>query len=273
MLCIFMLASTSGCNFFAPPAAQQTLAADHAARGTEIVAVRQTATLQSDRLLATVEFAQTAVRSADQQSTRIASTLAAAGAPSIDISRITPVAPADQAQTTDNSAGQTAIIAGQGGAQGNITIQPTAPPTPLLQQNVSPQNDPTAPALVDLTISSGVGANDCALGAITTLPDTAEGVYLVATARNLSPSNVVTARFLRDGVQVTFYDWSPRFEIAEACIWFYMPAADVEFLPGAWSTTLELNGQAVATSPTFSVTGTTDAAAAGSSPDTTASGA
>lgn len=244
----------SGCNFFAPEPAQRTLEAAHAARGTEIINLRQTATAAADRLLITVEWAQTAVRSVDQQSTRIAATLMANGTPFIDARAITPAfSTPEPFMPVPPQSGDAVIVApviiGEGSAQGNAPLL-TLPPTPELVTNTS---DPNAPQLVDIVTASGVDTDDCPVGVTNQFSTDAQGVYVSAVARNLSPANVVRSRWFRDGVEVIFYDWSPGFNITEGCIWFYMPASDVAFSAGSWSVQLELDGQAIGSPVAFVV--------------------
>ncbi len=83
----------SACNFFSQPADLQTENLQNEVAQTQIAAVRATATVNADRLMITLENAQTAVGNADLQSTRIVATLMAQGTLFVDASGITPVAP------------------------------------------------------------------------------------------------------------------------------------------------------------------------------------
>jgi hypothetical protein len=261
LVTIALMMFASSCNFFAPPAAEQTLAADHAATATQIVNVRQSATALADRLAMTVEHAQTSVRAADAQSTRIAATLLATGILFIDTRNITPLFPTPvPSQVEANSSNPppvfaiTPVTSGEG-AQGNSTLQSQPSPTPIVEATV----DPDAPRLSDIVLTEAVGADDCPTSTTTVFPTNAQGVYVSAVAHNLTTTIIVTSRWLREGTQVVFYDWSPDFEIEEGCIWFYMPASDVDFSAGNWSVQLELDGTPVGQPVTFTVTGTSDA--------------
>lgn len=251
----------SGCNFFAPPAAEQTLAADYAATSTQIVNIRQSATALADRLAITLEHAQTAVRAADAQSTRIAATLLATGIPFVDTRNITPLFATpvpDQIVGIDGNASPvfaiTPVTSGEG-AQGNSTLQSQPSPTPVTTTTINPE----APRLENILLTQAVGADDCPTGATTVFPTNSEGVYVSALAFNLFPTNIVVSRWLREGVEVVNYDWSPGFEIEQGCIWFYMPASDVDFSAGNWGVQLELDGILVGQPIAFTVTGTADA--------------
>jgi hypothetical protein len=107
-------------------------------------------------------------------------------------------------------------------------------------------------------LSEAVGSDDCPTSTTSVFPTNAEGVYISAVANNLSQSNVVVSHWLREGVEVANYDWSPGFEIEQGCIWFYMPASEVDFSAGNWSVQLDLDGVPVGQPVTFTVTGTAD---------------
>jgi hypothetical protein len=229
-----------------------------------MLAVRQTATAQADRLAITLEYAQTAVGAANAQSTRIAATLMATGMPPIDVRNITPLfaTPVPDDVRSDDSANAApppvfAItpIMSDSGAQGNTDL--LTPPTaaPLAEQTI----DPDAPHLTEIVITQAVGADDCAVSATSVVPTNADGVYASAIAHNLSPANVVVSHWLREGTEMVFYEWSPGFEIEEGCIWFYMPASDVDFSPGNWSVQLDLDGNPAGQPVAFTISGTADA--------------
>lgn len=245
---------------FAPPAANQTLAADRDTAGTLVAQARASATPGMDRLAITAEAAVTGVARSAAQSTRISATLFALGTPFVDIRFITPEAPTQAVIQPggSSSGGPPAVlptVIGQGSAQGNATLlAPPAPTPPGAEATADPSN-PNAPALVNLVVTDRVGADDCAVGSVASFGPGALGVYIVATAQNIPAGTQFTARFLRDGVEQIFYTWSPGFNISNGCIWFYMPASDVAFTSGNWSALLEMNG-AVAGSPVaFTVSG------------------
>ncbi len=262
-LIALVLLATAGCNMFAPPAANQTLAAERDFAGTQVAEARASATPAADRLSVTVEAAQTGVARSASQSTRIAATLFALGTPFVDIRFITPEAPTQAAIPGSGGSGQAAggppavqpTVIGQGSAQGNATLlgQP-APTLPGAEVTTAPAN-PDVPALLNAVTTDRVGADDCAVGSVTDFASNALGVYVVATARNVPAGSQLTARFLNDGVEQVYYDWSPNFNINEGCVWFYMPASDVPFTAGSWSAQLELNGAPAGSPVPFTVSG------------------
>jgi hypothetical protein len=258
MVLTAVLALLSGCNFFAPEPAQQTLAAQHGLLGTEAAQGAETATAATDRLAATVEFAQTAVRQVEAQSTRIVATMFALGTPFVDARAITPPAPAEVQAAIDFTPAPvlvaTPVISGAGSALGNVPLQQPPALTAITPEESEPEAPASGPRLSDLAMSTAVGANDCPTTTATTFPNTVSGLYVTAVANDISPNTTLVSRWRRDGVEVIFYEWTPGFAIAQGCIWFYMPAADVDFGPGNWSVELSINGAAAGT-VAFTVTG------------------
>jgi hypothetical protein len=264
-LCLLPVLLAAGCNMFAPPAEQQTLAAQRDAAGTLIADARGTATPSMDRLSVTAETAGTAVARSAAQSTRIAATLFALGTPFVDIRFITPQAPTQPAALPgsgllpDGGAPPAVLptVIGQGSAQGNATLlapPPVQTPPPGAEATADPSN-PTGPALVNPVVTDRVGSDDCPVGNVVTFAPNALGVYIVATAQNIPAGTQFTARFLRDDVEQVFYTWSPGFNIANGCIWFYMPASDVAFTAGNWSAIIEMNGAVAVPAQPFTVSG------------------
>jgi hypothetical protein len=240
----------SACNFFSPPADLQTENLANEIANTEIAAVRQSATVNADRLLATVQVAETAIGVMQQQGTRIAATLVAAGMPIIDTSAITPIAPTFDpvAISSPNAGFVTPVAGGEGAARANITIQNPPTPTPIASA------DPTIPRLSNIQLAEQIGVDDCPLGVSTNFSSAAAHIYATAIAHNLTPAHTVTAVWTRDGQQIVTYEWSPNFDIAQGCIWFDLPSAAVEFVPGNWSVQLALDGTPAGAPVNFTIT-------------------
>lgn len=242
-------ALASACNFFSQPVDLQTENLQNEQAQTQISAVRSTATVNADRLLITLENAQTAVGNIDLQSTRIASTLIAAGMTFVDASGITPVAPTD-APLADNSIPQIAnplitqgaplVNNGGGSAQGDSQLVPVTPSPIPIQATV----DPNGPSLTSITLTDQVGADDCPVASMTSFSSGAAEIYVTAMANNVVANSTLTADFTREGQEMQTYTWTPDFDIRGACIWFHMPASDVQFTPGNWSVALAINGAA-----------------------------
>ena len=250
--------TASACNFFSQPVDLQTENLQNQQAQTQISAVRATATVNADRMLITLENAQTAVGNIDLQSTRIASTLIAGGMTFVDASAITPLAP-----TQDAPAGSpipqianplitqgVPLVSGQGSAQGDSALVQTTPSPIPMQTTV----DPNGPSLTEITLTDQVGADDCPVGSLTSFSSSAASIYVTAVANNVTANSTLTADFTREGQEVQTYTWSPEFNIDGACVWFFMPSSDVQFAPGNWAVALAIDG-APAGNVSFSIVG------------------
>jgi hypothetical protein len=255
----------AGCNFFSPQedAAVQLLQVENQAYSTDLAALQATATSISDRLMVTLAFAQTAVRSVDLQSTRIASTLISGGVGVVSAAGITPIAPTPRppsegdalpAVPGGSSPFVTPVVVGEGSARGSISLDATPVITPI-PAPVTPTPDPTLPSLTNITITGEVGADDCPTAPRAEFnPAQDTTIYITALASNLTAANVVSSRWLLNGAEAVFYDWSPSGEVSGACIWFYITPEAVAFTPGSWSVELSVDGTVVGTG-TFTITG------------------
>lgn len=254
---LILILTLSACNMFAPEASVQTLVAQRDLQSTQIGGQRATATAVNERLRVTLEAAQTAVTSAEIQSTRISATMIANGTAIVDIRFITPEASSGADTIATGGDQNVPIIPAQGGAQGNIQLQPPTPTPPPIQVNpavVQPTVDPNGPSLTDISVAEQVGADDCALNPQTSFTDAVSQLYVVATAANIPSGTPIAARFMRENVEQIRYDWSPGFNIVRGCIWFQMPASDVTLSIGTWSVALDLNGQQVGAPIPFQIT-------------------
>ena len=259
---ISAMISLSACNFFSQPVDLQTENLQNEQAGTQIAAVRATATVNADHMIVTLINAQTAVGEVDQQSTRIVATLIAQGTLFVDGSVITPVIPTLAPQSDSGSpVPQIANplltpgapqVSGQGSAQGDVSLVPTAPPVD--QQNVvQPTLDPNGPSLTQITLTEKVGNDDCPLNPTTSFSTDATDIYVTAVANNVGQGDTLTADFSVNGQAIKTYSWSPDFTIRGACIWFHMPSTDVQYTPGNWSVALTINGAAVGSPIPFSI--------------------
>jgi hypothetical protein len=260
---IMLLAGTSvavltgACNFFSQPADLQTESLQIEVAQTQIAAVRATATVDADRLMVTLENAQTAVGNVDLQSTRIASTLVAAGMTFVDASEITPIIPTEAAPNDSGANPQIANplitpgvpqVSSEGNAQGDSSLV-RATPTVDFQAPV----DANTPNLINIALAEAVGSDDCAVSPTTQFSASATDIYVVATARNIQPDTALVATFSREGQTVQTYPWTPGFAIDGACIWFLMPSDEVPFTPGNWTVALTVNGTAVGAPIPFAI--------------------
>lgn len=255
---ILAAALLAGCNFFSPQedTGVQLLQVENQGYSTELAAIQATATTISDRLLVTLAFAQTAVRSVDMQSTRIASTMIAGGAGLVDAAGITPIAPTPLPQSGEalpavpggSNPFVTPVVIGEGSARGSINLDATPVITPIPQPTAVVVT-PIAPdgtiqsSLTNITVTNAVGADDCPVGSRSEFnPAQDTTIYVTAVGNNLTPANVVTSRWLLDGVEMVSYNWSPSGNVNGACIWFYITPEAVAFAPGNWSVELSVDG-------------------------------
>jgi hypothetical protein len=246
-----LLLVLSACNFFTPPGAQETLSADYAARGTQIADLRLTATVEMDRLFVTQEAIQTAVRDVELQSTRTSATLVALGTAVIDTSAITPagdvaLAAAPQPTALAITPGSAAASAGAGGAP---------QPTPVAVATQAAPADPNATLLTNIVTTESIGADNCAAAPNSSFTSSTSGVYIVATAFNLTPNNTITYRWQRDSIEVYVATWSPSGNTNGECIWYYVTPAEVAFEPGSWSVEVLIDGVLVGSPIPFTVSG------------------
>ncbi len=264
-LCLALIFGVSGCNFFAPPADLQTENLQSDLARTQIADIRQTATVGAERLLITAEFAVNAVRNADEQSTRIVSTLIAQGTPFVEPPALA-LLPIQTIGGTPIPDAQIQIVGSAppvinnplitpGGASlggGSVRVDSTLlPPSPT--SLVPQQNNPNAPALLNVQISTSVGADDCAVNPTTSFSVGVTDIYVVAVASNILATNVLSSRWLREGTEVAFYDWTPGFAVNGNCIWFNLPSSSVDILPGNWTVQMAIDSIPVGNVIAFTV--------------------
>ena len=223
-----------------------TLVAQNVALNTQIAAVRQTATVDADRLQVTVEYMNTLVAQAQEQRSQLQATLIARGADPAAVGvNITPLA----LQTTPLPAAEAAS------APGAVVVPPPAPGdvpvTPFSAENAPVTS--AAPTLANIVTATGVGQDDCAVGVTSVFSASSERIYVVATAYNIQPGTLILSRWFQEGRQVVTHDFTPNFQINDACIWFFIDQTDAPFTPGNWAVDLEINGAVVGPSTRFSV--------------------
>ena len=212
---------------------QLTLIAQNATLQSEIVAVRETASVEAERLQITVDYVNTLVGRAEGDRIQMQATLVSRGTDPASIANIAP-----QFNTPFPVPGTPA---------GNVPATPV-PEAALATQEV------TGPTLVNYTMAPGVGSDDCALNPTSSFTtDTAE-IYVVATGMNITAGTNIAARFSVGGQEIR-HDFTPDFDINGACIWFFIDQNDLTFQAGTWSVLLELNSTAVTPPIPFTITG------------------
>lgn len=251
--------------------AQLTLEANHAQVSTQVDALRVSATVQSARARTTIDFIETRSAAAATQSQFLEATLIATGfAPELLASfrerqleapptaTVTPTlaastSPQDESLATLPTATPiletvTATIpAVSPFAPGVITASPI-PTQPSFIIDIN------APHLENPLLATGVGSDDCAIGATAQFSISSLEIYIVAEAVNVPSGSVIEARWFRSAEPVgPIYDFVPDFDIERACIWFFVDPTDFEFIAGSYSVDLLLNGQAATPPLPFSI--------------------
>lgn len=255
LVVLALSAFLSACQFFGPPTAEQTLVAENYVLNTEIAALRATATVEADRMLVTLEHAQTAMSHVTGQTQELSATLIARGTPSVDLSGLSPqvtvdiptLEPALQIAPPANSAiviTPGSVSAETGALPGDTAQQPALVITPVSAENTVLSNIVTAP---------GVGDDDCAINPTSQFTSSSSEIYVVARARGVAANDEIVSRWYRDGEEVINYPWTPGFEIEDACIWFFIEESEVPFVPGNWQVQMELNGEVVGAPVTFTI--------------------
>jgi hypothetical protein len=213
---------------------QLTLIAQNATLQSEIGAVRQTATVEAERLQITVDYMSTLVGRVNGDTIQMQATLVSRGTDPASISNIAP-----QFNTP---------FPVPGTPGGNVPAVTPSPDQFLSTEEV------TGPALVDYMMAPGVGSDDCALNPTSSFTTVTAEIYIVATGMNITTGTNIAARFSVGGQEIR-HDFTPDFDINGACIWFFIDQNDLAFSPGTWSVVLELNGTAVTPPIPFTITG------------------
>jgi len=232
-----------------------TLAVQNQVLNTEIAVIRATATVEADRMMVTLEHAQTAVSHVDGQTQDLQATLVARNGLPADLNNITPAAEVALATVPPIlDLGQT----GNGVAPIRITPGATTPPgIPQQDSNAALVITPVAPQasgpISNIVTAGSVGDDDCALNPGASFTTATPEIYVVARASGIGSSDNITSRWSAGGSEVVSYDWTPDFEIEDACIWFYIDQTEVTFTPGNWQVQMELNGQPVGSPVSFSI--------------------
>lgn len=242
--------------------AQQTLTAQNAALSTQINEVQTTATFQRDVLQVTLESVQLALTQVIDLNNEIKVTLQAVGIDPAALEQIRPngifedptaTAPSPQ-QPINPNGGDIVATTPEAGGNGNAA-------TPVV-----PTATPGQPTLYNMVMAEGVGSNDCALSSMTSFTSSDQKIYVVATAANIASGMTLGSDWLKDGNKLVSPSFTPDFDIAQNCIWFYVDQTDFPFDPGDYSVQLTINGTAVGQPIPFTITGQPSAEQTSNSP-------
>ena len=284
MLASVLLALLAGaCGSIVGPTAQEmTLVAQNDGLGTQIAQLQSTATVEVDRMMITVEHAQTEVSGVQSQRDAMRATAVARGTdssffdisiPSVDDAPppdnnedsaenlpegITPEGLLPQGSIDDSGdpLAEAPAVTPPGGQpiSPNLNEQNTAA-TPL-PQNDNQQNAANGARLTNPTLATGYGSDDCAVGASTSFPDTTPEIYIVTNAVDFPANTTVSTTWLREGEVMESYSYTYDFAIEGNCIWSFIDQSDFAFTPGNWSVEMDVSNGTGVGPVNFTITGT-----------------
>lgn len=123
-------------------------------------------------------------------------------------------------------------------------------------------NDMNAPAegsstrLVDITTAPAIreATDGCRTRVQTTFTPTSERIYATAIARDLRAGTDINVIWQHEGLAVLEQQWTADVNASSLCLWFYVEPSDINFDPGAWEVTFQVNGVAATPSASFRIT-------------------
>lgn len=241
-------AIVGACSVLPASEVERTAVADNMLLQTQMAAISGTATVEADRVMITVEHAQTAVRQVDELNARLQGMLAQEGTPAEFIQQTMPQVGQVEAPTIQATSALAADFAAG-------TVVPQITPT-AVAANATPEAQSAAqPGLSNIVTAPGVGDNDCPLSEQNAFTPQDVEIYVTAVANGIQPGTNIASRWYREGVELVYHDFTPDFAINDNCIWFYMDQTDTAFTPGNWTVQLEINGQIVGQPVPFTITG------------------
>lgn len=250
-LCLFLLAACGG-----DAGLEATRISEHATLSNDAAFQRETATYAADRVRVTVEFLETRVRSEEDRRLYILRTLEGLGIDTFSAGLITPEITAVSPQELESQAMNFGVVGGitRSAPTPQAPFQPpTATIDPILAQ---PTTDPNAPHLSNVSISSGVGTNDCATQPASQFVPNTQELYAVGTANNFAAGTSITFTWLFNGQVIYTDSFSWQHAIHDVCIWYYVTPEDFPFTPGTYTVRIESDGQPLAAPLTYTITDT-----------------
>lgn len=269
----------SACGAVVGPTAQEmTLQSQNHTLGTQIAQLQSTATVEVDRMMITVEHAQTEVSGVQGQRDAMRGTAVARGTESsffgINIpsntdaeggiadlpNGINPQGLLPQDAIADPLSEAPAVTPP---ANGNGPIRPNldtaTTPLPPVNATTQPSQDvqtaTTGARLTNPTLSTGYDGNDCAVGASTSFPQETPEIYIVTNAVDFPAGTTVSTTWLQNGEVMDSYSYTYEFPIEGNCIWSFIDQTDFAFTPGNWSVEMQVNGGAGIGPINFTITG------------------
>lgn len=249
---ILLMCLAAACG---PSETEQTLVANHAQFSTQILSIRETATLEAARLRTTLEAAETRVSLLATQSQFLKATAVANGG-----------------ILTELNAFQQEFMSGlvvsapsfstpaPGLAQTDAQLRPQVTRERIVPQQAPQQapqativTDPTLPRLTNAVTSFSVGQDDCPTNISSTFTTTTSEIYVSARAFNISAGTNMLSRWLLRNEEIIQHEFTAGFDFSDACIWFFIDQTEVVFEPGDWSVILYINGNQASDPVAFTI--------------------
>ncbi|MDX2076888.1 MAG: hypothetical protein SFZ02_10685 [bacterium] len=230
---------------------QQTMVAYNTAIATQRAVFYLTATVDAERGFVTLDAIQDRIDRAMVQRQFMLSTLEARG---VDISRLpqlTTPTPAPFSPTPSDSSAITATpMIGDTPLPTAVVVTLIAitPTANIAQQSPAQNTANTNSPLRDVVMAQGVGDDDCAVGITNTFSVNTAEIYVVARAVGVQAGTNLGASWAKaDGTALVRFDFTPDFDIEDACIWFFAAPEDFPFEAGGYSVVLDINNVPVGT--------------------------
>ena len=228
------------------PELTATSAYERASVGIE--RLRGTATVVRARMKTTLEYAVTRVAQAQEAGEFLRHSLINLGFDSDTIA--TSVGQMKQS-AFENS--PTAVVRAVDNA-----ITPATPPTAAPLGGASPAvavatASAQGPRLTNIVMASGVRGDDCAADVNPRFTLESSEIYVVAEAYDIPAGATIASSWQRRGAEVASFSFQPEYAINGNCIWFFIDQTDTDFVVGAWSVEITVNGQPAASPVAFQI--------------------
>lgn len=256
MSLVFLILILAACG--ADGVSQQTMVAYQTFVSTQRASFYITATVDAERGQVTLNAIQQRIDRALTQRQFMLATLQARG---IDTSRLpppltpTPVPPSPASDDISNPEATANVLDTPLPTSVIITpfiITPTVTTSVTLAFVATPM--PNSP-LRDIVMAQGVGRDDCPVGVTNTFSVNSARIYIVARAVGVQSGTRLGSIWQKaDGTPLVQFDFTPNFNIRDACIWFFATPDDFPFEAGNYTVILTVNDQVASNPVLFTIT-------------------
>jgi len=214
---ILLIIGLAGCQTFAGEDVPATLSYEMTAVATEAALIQQTVQIEQTDVVETLQASGTAVANASNVNQVLAATVRVNILPTSAMREVI-VNPGDMGDSLDTEMMEDENI--------EITSED------MLVQS--------------LGIARSVRSSDgCSNGSVTQFTDDDERVYFTAQVFNLANNINFSVDWVFEERLVYRSVWTSDYSASSECIWFYMTPDDAPFLPGLYTVTLFVNGNAL----------------------------